>query len=232
MKEVEFAELSNKDFGDPRKRLSKNKVNEPKQALRKFLPHEDEKQQSYTKLCQTGMDSAILRITPEFYERFIPSIAEIRTALFNFYHEKYEQLLYHELIDACVKEYIKININKNEVQLIQKKTREQPKSELWYRARSGVITASNFRACCHTDIAEPSKSLIMKMCYPSKRFSTEATDYRSKHEKVARDILSICQISMKISQLETLDYFVVKFTHALVLHLMVFWNVSVVKQYL
>ena len=232
LKEAEFAELSYKDFGDPRKRLSKNKVNEPKQALRKFLPHEDEKQQSYTKLCQTGMDSAILRITPEFYERFIPSIAEIRTALFNLYHEKYEQLLYHELIDACVKEYIKININKNEVQLIQKKTREQPKSELWYRARSGVITASNFRACCHTDIAEPSKSLIMKMCYPSKRFSTEATDYRSKHEKVARDILSICQISMKISQLETLDYFVVKFTHTLVLHLMVFWNVSVVKQYL
>ena len=212
LKEVEFAELSYKDFGDPRKRLSKNKVNEPKQALRKFLPHEDEKQQSYTKLCQTGMDSAILRITPEFYERFIPSIAEIRTALFNLYHEKYEQLLYHELIDACVKEYIKININKNEVQLIQKKTREQPKSELWYRARSGVITASNFRACCHTDIAEPSKGLIMKICYPSKsRFSTETAEYRSKHEKVATDILSICQISMKISQ--TIDYFIVKFTH-------------------
>ena len=115
------------------------------------------------------------------------------------------------MIDACVKEYIKISINKNEVQLIQKKTREQPKSELWYRARSGVITASNFRACCHTDIAEPSKGLIMKICYPSKsRFSTETAEYRSKHEKVATDILSICQISMKISQ--TIDYFIVKFT--------------------
>ena len=95
------------------------------------------------------MDSAILRITPEFYETFIPSIAGIRTALFNFYHEKYEQLLYNELIDACFKEYMKININKNEIQLIHKKTREQSKSELWYRARSGVITASNFWACCH-----------------------------------------------------------------------------------
>ena len=55
------------------------------------------------------MDSAILRITPEFCERFIPSVAEIRTALFNFYHENYEQLLYQELIDACVKEYMEIN---------------------------------------------------------------------------------------------------------------------------
>ena len=46
--EVEFSELSNIDFSDPRKRLSKNKVNSPKQALRKILPDEDEKQQFYT----------------------------------------------------------------------------------------------------------------------------------------------------------------------------------------
>ena len=33
--------------------------------------------------------------------------------------------------------------------------------------------------------------MIIKICYPSKsRFSTEATDYKSKDEKVARDILS------------------------------------------
>ena len=30
----------------------------------------------------------------------------------------------------------------------------------------------------------------MKICYPSKsRFSTEATDYGSKHEKLVRDIV-------------------------------------------
>ena len=53
-----------------------------------------------------------------------------------------------------------------------------------------LITASNFGACCHTDTAEPSKSLIIKICYPSKsRFSTEATDYGSKHEKLVRDIV-------------------------------------------
>ena len=128
----------------------------------------DEKQQFYTELHQTEMDIAILRIAPGFCERFIPSAAEIRTALFNFYHEKYEQLLYHELMDACVEEYIKINININKVQLIEKNTREQSQSKRWYRARSGVITASKFRACCHTDITEPSKSLIMNNGYLSK----------------------------------------------------------------
>ena len=100
--EVEFAELSNINFSYPRKRLSKNKVNAPKQALR---------------------NSEILRITSGFCERF-PQVAEIRTALFHCYHEKYEQLLYPELIDASVKEYVKININTNELQLIEKKTKE------------------------------------------------------------------------------------------------------------
>ena len=67
------------------------------------------------------MDCAILGITSGFCERFIPSVAEIRAALFNFYHEKYEQLFCYELIDARVKEYMKININTNEVQLIEKR---------------------------------------------------------------------------------------------------------------
>ena len=61
------------------------KVNALKQALRKTLLKEDEKQQFYSKLHQTGMDNAILRITTGFCERFIPSVAEIRTAC----HEKY-----------------------------------------------------------------------------------------------------------------------------------------------
>ena len=84
LKKIEFAELPNIDFSDQKKRLSKNKVNAPKQTLRKIVPHEEGKQQFYTKLHQTAMDRAILRITPGFCERFVPSVAEIRTALFNF----------------------------------------------------------------------------------------------------------------------------------------------------
>ena len=72
LKEVQFAELSNTDFSDPRRRLNKTKINAPKQD-----------------------------------------------------HEKFEQLLYHELIHTCVKQYIKINICTNEVQLVEIKTREQ-----------------------------------------------------------------------------------------------------------
>ena len=61
------------------------------------------------------------------------------------------------------------------------------------QGQTGVITTGNFnfRTCCHTGIAEQSKILIMNICYPSKsRFSSEATDYESKHEKMTRDILT------------------------------------------
>ena len=94
-------------------------------------------------------------------------------------------------MDAFDKQYMKINSNTTEVQLIEINTSEQSKSELWYRARSETITTSNLSVCCHKDIGEPSKSFIMNICYPSKsRFSTGAIDYGSQRAKVARDILA------------------------------------------
>ena len=103
------------------------------------------------------MNSTILRITPGFSEVFIPSVAEIRTTLFNFYHKKYEKFLYHELIEACVKEDMEINIDTDEVQPIEIKTRERYQSELWYSVSSGVSPTSNCWVCCHIDIAKSSK---------------------------------------------------------------------------
>ena len=72
------------------------------------MPHEDEKQQFYTKLQQAGMDCGILGITRGFCKRFISSVSGVRVALFNFYHEKYEQFSYHEFRDGCFKEYMQV----------------------------------------------------------------------------------------------------------------------------
>ena len=56
--------------------------------------------------------------------------------------------------------------------------------------RAGVITASKFKTVCHTDVATPSKSIVMNICYPgNKKFSNDATSYGIKHEKNARDQL-------------------------------------------
>ena len=60
---------------------------------------------------------------------------------------------------------------------------------VWFRMRTGRITASNFKRACHTDPANPSKSLIMSICYPEAlRFSTVATRWGCRHEHVALEM--------------------------------------------
>ena len=71
---------------------------------------------------------------------------------------------------------------------MEEKTREQASSRLWFRMRTGRITASKFKNACHTDSARPSHSLIMSICHPEiARFNTEATKWGCHHEKTARD---------------------------------------------
>ena len=53
-----------------------------------------------------------------------------------------------------------------------------------------MITASRFKACCHTDLSQPSKSLVLQVCYPQKnKFSTEATRFGCDNEKLALSTL-------------------------------------------
>ena len=49
------------------------------------------------------------------------------------------------------------------------------------------MTASKFKAACHTDWSKPSPSLIKSISYPENfRFTTTATQWECDHEKTAR----------------------------------------------
>uniref|UniRef100_A0A7M5U1J0 YqaJ viral recombinase domain-containing protein n=1 Tax=Clytia hemisphaerica TaxID=252671 RepID=A0A7M5U1J0_9CNID len=75
---------------------------------------------------------------------------------------------------------------------IEQHTREQAKSNLWFEARAGVITASKFRQACHSDVSQSSKSLIMQICYPQMhKFTSNATTYGCDNEKVALSYLEV-----------------------------------------
>ena len=66
--------------------------------------------------------------------------------------------------------------------------RSQHHSHLWYRMRSGRITASKLKAACHTDPCLPSNSLIMSICYPElSKFKSAAMQWGCEHERFARD---------------------------------------------
>ena len=59
---------------------------------------------------------------------------------------------------------------------VESATRKQSDSRLWFRFRTGHITASKMHSILHTNSDMPSVSLVKNICYPeSYRFSTEAT---------------------------------------------------------
>lgn len=64
-------------------------------------------------------------------------------------------------------------------------TRTQADSRLWYQQRAGRVTASKLRQVLHTDISQPSLSLIMAICYPETY--KVACKYGCEHETTARE---------------------------------------------
>ena len=196
LKEVSFAPLSDIDFRNPKKKLEAlgNSLHpqlsdDNKNVILKPTPKE--KHDFYEKLNNIGCDSAILRLIPPHNKKYISVKSRLKNSIFNFYNEQYEKYLYHELIEECTKTFLTLEIDQEDVDLIEEHTGEQSKSNLWFQARSGVITASKFRQCCHSDVSQPSKSLIMQVCYPEKyKFKSAATTYGINIEKVALGYLT------------------------------------------
>ena len=94
---------------------------------------------------------------------------------------------YAELIQCCSK--LKITISQCQQSAVEKATKMQASSRDWFQFRAGRLTASNVYRVCHTDIALPSQSLIMSICYPeSYKFSSAATSWGCEHEKIAREM--------------------------------------------
>ena len=72
-----------------------------------------------------------------------------------------------------------------QVKIAEEFTWSQSKSNVWFRLRSGRITASKFYDACKTKPTSPSISLVKEICYGTKKFHSKATDWGCKHEKTA-----------------------------------------------
>ena len=95
---------------------------------------------------------------------------------------------FHEILQALEKLPDKFNITKDQKAAVEKETREQSSSRLWFRMRCGRITAFRFKSVCRTDPVCPSLSLIMGICHPDlSKFATNATKWGCDHESTARE---------------------------------------------
>ena len=90
------------------------------------------------------------------------------------YKPENEELTYKELLDVC--EDVVFKLTNEQIAEIERHTRAQHGCDLWFKRRTGRITASKMKSACHTDPASPSLSLIKQICYPKQcSFSTTAT---------------------------------------------------------
>ena len=158
MKKIEYLPVKEIDFMS-----AKGKKRKLDDALEGTVPEEDDttiKEGSrptsdelalfYKNISLQGTKPSILSVIPKHSGSYVPKSTQPHfpqplTALRN---EKYLKLNYHELLQVC-KEF-SIDITSEMCDLIEKETRSQSKSKLWYKYRAGRVTASRMRAVCHT----------------------------------------------------------------------------------
>ncbi|XP_078685565.1 uncharacterized protein LOC144918571 [Branchiostoma floridae x Branchiostoma belcheri] len=142
----------------------------------------------YKMLSASGTKPALLAIVKGFTDPYIPSSVAMRlpSPLSRLFKTDYLQLSYSDLTKKCEEEFSTLAFSTEQVAALEKTTRHQSKSQTWFDYRAGRITASNFHPAVRTSPANPSVSLIKRICYPQAyKFSTAATRWGCKHEKTA-----------------------------------------------
>ena len=104
----------------------------------------------------------------------------------------------------CEDVFESLKITKEQASNREASTRDQAKSKTWFLYRAGRVTASKFKAAAHTDLSQPSQSLINSVCYPERyKFSSKATRWGCDHEKTAREAyfhkVVLCHLNLTIT---------------------------------
>ena len=198
MQNVPFAPIAEIDFATPARKRQKILEGIPESgreddckdsaSTNSIVPTDEELDEFYKALSKCGKP-AILSIIPEYSRAYIPvQVQGAPPPLNELFVEEYLVAPYTDLMDKCDECFGKIKVTMEQAKIVEKNTRSQTKSKLWFQQRSGRVTASKLKAAVHTNIVQPSLSLIMSICYPeSRQFHSKATSWGCEHEKTARD---------------------------------------------
>eukprot|EP00731_Ephydatia_muelleri_P003205 Em0001g3205a len=155
-------------------------------------PTSKDQQQFFTTLKALMPKSAILsslQPNPSCSAAPAPAIHRLPTTLMSLRHPKYRTMSKEDINLEChriINEEIKIT--QEEADYLEKSTKLQAQSLLWFAHRRGRITASKFSAVLHTSIASPSQSLVdsilAEKCFEAKSPSLE---WGRVNEPVARE---------------------------------------------
>ncbi|KAL9950729.1 hypothetical protein ACROYT_G043277 [Oculina patagonica] len=155
-----------------------------------LAPSETELKDFLNNIKKCNSKPALLSLIPAHSNAYIPKSLnpELPEILLNLFDSSLADADYPILLKKAEEVLSNITVSKKQQQLVEEKTRDQANSRLWFRMRTGQITASKFKSACQTDPSKPSHSLVMGICHPEMAlFNTEATKWGCQHELTARE---------------------------------------------
>lgn len=134
---------------------------------------------------------AVMALMKEFSDAYVPSSIneDLPPVLSTYFDKELSAAEYDTVMSVCEQKLFIYDINAKEQIAVEERTRKQANSRLWFRMRTGRVTASKFKSACVTDPLKPSHSLIMSICHPElMKFTSEATKWGCNHEAAAKEV--------------------------------------------
>ena len=146
-------------------------------------PSDREMEEVYAKLNNCRNKAVALSLIDPYADQFIDESRTLPT-ISELFQTKNLDLQYPELLKLCTN--ITLNISEDHINKVEINSRTQANGSGFYRHRAGRIGASVSSAVFHTNLAQPSQSLIRTICYPSLyKVNTKAVRHGQKHESDA-----------------------------------------------
>ena len=183
-KKKSLAAVESSNFG-PANTPSPSPSSSPGTSKSPTPAFEDLTHEETASLASCSCKPAILSLVQPYASNYVPKSLDenLPLCLSELYKPEYLQTNYGDLLKHA--EECRITVTSEQAELVESKTRSQSKSPLWFRIRTGRITASQFKSASHISPNSPSVSLIMCICHPEiSRFQT--TCCGCEHEQIAR----------------------------------------------
>ena len=131
-----------------------------------------------------------MALMKEFSETYVPSLIneDLPPVLSTHFDKDLSTAEYDTVMSVCEQKFSIYDINTKKQVAVEERTHKQANSRLWFKMRTGRVTASKFKSACVTDPLKPSDSLIMSICHPELvKFTNEAPKWGCNHDATAKE---------------------------------------------
>lgn len=161
-------------------------------SIKALAPTEKEKDGLLDKFSKSRSKAVCLSVKKLYSKHFVSESRKVPVVT-DLFKNEYLDLAFPALLQQCLD--TKLSVSDEQIKQVERDSREQAKSSEFFRHRAGRIGASVSGSVCHSNIAQPSQSLIKSICYPNLyKFNSKAIKHGIKYEPYA---IKAYEITMK-----------------------------------